>query len=295
MERDLDAAVSWFEAIPLAATRRALAIKMSMGWPVEEAVKGLDFLIAHQDLFTTSSPWAIVEKNVVMSSRAGPGALSALLIRLGEERISTDFNLRTPMPDDFDYAAFVSTEGYQKNRDSPLLSSFLSNWLNQDTAAAASWLMDNGGPEALIRSTSGGFMTFGSEANDRLWKSLGAFAEELSPDEQSHFMKAAQSRLRNDPTAALNFAGALIDPELKDQAHELGAQIIARGEIERAVQHLDAIRNPARRLAFFESNPTSPFSQRKATSGERELLKSRLTAWGADDQQVEAILNSYAP
>jgi hypothetical protein len=275
--------------------RRQLAKHILTGWPFEQAEKGLEFFLSHRDLYTTSPSWSIVEKNVISSAATGPAELAALLSRLQDEDVSFDFQLRTPFPQGFDFATFVETEACLSHSDKPMLSSVMSEWLAADSVGAAAFLMERGGVKDIVQATGGISFMRDQEKRERLWAGLGDYVESLPVEQQSDFMKEASPQLKSMPEAAATFAEHISDRALAEQAHELAAHVIQRGEMEVALSHLEAIGDPARRIAFLEGLETLQRKSNAPTATQLGLLSSKLKSWGATQEQSEEILGHFKP
>lgn len=294
VSRNPDAAVAWFDGLRVPATQRKLAFCMSMGWPAERASEGLDFAISHKDLFTVISPWVIVEKNVVAEASKGPAELAKLIERLSAEGFEMDVLMEASLPEGFNFAGFMESDAYQKNKSAQLLSSMSADWLSRDIPAAADWLMKHGGTEELVRATKGNkFML-----NSQLWGGMGNVVKELPVAQQREFLHGVQAALEWNPPGAENFVKAMSGSPISDEIHESAANVILNGYVVSAVTILEGIDDPARRVSILESlaQPDAPSVRAsKRSAEEKDYLKQSLSAWGATAQQSETILNRFAP
>lgn len=299
MDRDLEGAIAWFDAAPIESAQRRMALSLSFRWPEAHADRGLDFVLAHRGLFSHGSAWSILEKNVLARAKDGPQALGALLERLVSESFTLDFGFRSELPDGFDFATFVTTDGFLANRDKGMIGSLLSQWLQQDREAASTWILAEEGPAALVEKVRS-IPFFNAEAQLDQWQWLGQQLHTLPDEQQQELLSAATRACETNALVAFRLAQDVQSPEIRDHLHALGATAIERGEVAIALEHLRAIGDPTRRLEVLETLaepvPQPPFaSRRPVTDADRALLRTALTEWNASPAQIETFLSAFAP
>ncbi|MBB5351550.1 hypothetical protein HNR46_001787 [Haloferula luteola] len=294
LRRDLDGACAWFDAQTIPAVQRRLAIIMSMGWPPEESAAGLEFLLSHRSFFETTSPWAIIEKNIIASAERGASSLIHLLEHLQSEELPTDFMLRTDFPPGFDYPTLVQSESFNRLASDSMQLSILAEWLNADIGPAVAFLLEKNGVQGLADATRGLPFTIDPEKRNRLWSDLGPSIQSLPEDQQTAFFDQASSRLRSFPEAASAFANHLNDSPLADDAHALAAHALFRHDLTTALQHLDAIRDPAQRLRIMEEIPNRS-AMMKSSPEQLQNLHDRLVDWGASPSEISNLLAPFSP
>lgn len=295
MKRDIELAVRWFDGISIDAMRRRMALSVSHRWPAEHAARGLDFVLSHRDLFGTASPWSILVKNMEAQAKQGPAALGDLLKRFSAEKLDLGFGNNVTLPADFDFAKFVTTEGFQIQKNTPLMAVMLSGWIDRDKEAAFDWFQANGNleklPEMISRDPA-------KRAGQFEW--LGAKLSSLEGDQAARLFDAMSVRLNSDPRAAAALAKGIQDPQLREKAIFISARLVFIGDLKFALTELEGISDPGRRVDFLASIPTSPpaqvfFGRRPVSEDDLALLRGKLAEWGANESQTESILKKVKP
>jgi hypothetical protein len=295
MRRDLDGAIGWFDAVRNETVRIRMLGSLSYRWPTEQAARGLEFVIAHKDLFTYNSPWSILVKNFTASANDGPEALGRLLERIADEHLKLDFGNSASVPAGFDFATFVTTAGFLQTQDESAITGLLTHWLTGDREAAFDWFLANNRAGKLLdqlpedRSQELDYLTW-----------LGGKLSALDPPQLEKLLALGESVWTSDPGAALSFASRIDDPALRDKVHGQAARVILRGDVRTAITHLEAIPEPARRIEILTSlksgDPAVPdFVRHPVGDKEAEMLSTKLRDWHASEPQIEAILRNIRP
>ena len=295
MKRDIELAVRWFDGISIDAMRRRMVLSVSHCWPAEQAARGLDFVLSHRDLFVAASPWSILVKNMEAQAKQGPAALGDLLKRFSDEKLDLGFGNNVTLPADFDFAQFVTTEGFQIQKSTPLMAVILSGWLDRDKDAAFGWFQANGNleklPVMITRDPA-------KRAGQLEW--LGEKLSSLDEDQASKLFDSMSVRLNSDPRSAAALAKGIRNPQLQEKAICLSARAIFSGDVEFALSQLEGISDPGRRVEFLSTTVPSPsayaaYGRRPVTDGDLALLRGKLAEWGASESQTEAILKKVKP
>jgi hypothetical protein len=268
---------------------------LSYRWPAEQAGRGLEFVISHKELFTRSSPWSILLKNLEASAKDGPDALGEMLLRISDEELALDFGNTAKLPEGFDYAGFVKTEGCLRTQDQAAVSALLANWMSHDRESAYHWFLANGGPAKLFELKPQD-RAMGLDYLEWLGGKLGSL-EESQMDE---WFAAAGALFVSDSSAAERFARRIEDLELREKVHEQGARVILSGGIEPALRHLEEIRDPAKRLEILTTmdavlTPGAYFMRQPVSAEDEKSLRQKLREWQASESQIEEVLKKIKP
>jgi hypothetical protein len=295
MKRDLDAAIIWFDSVKIETARNRMIPNLSYRWPAEQAGRGLEFVISHKELFTRSSPWSILLKNLEASAKDGPDALGEMLLRISDEELALDFGNTAKLPEGFDYAGFVKTEGCLRTQDQAAVSALLANWMSHDRESAYHWFLANGGPAKLFELKPQD-RAMGLDYLEWLGGKLGSL-EESQMDE---WFAAAGALFVSDSSAAERFARRIEDLELREKVHEQGARVILSGGIEPALRHLEEIRDPAKRLEILTTmdavlTPGAYFMRQPVSAEDEKSLRQKLREWQASESQIEEVLKKIKP
>lgn len=295
MKRDIELAVRWFDGISIDAMKRRMALSVSHRWPAEQAARGLDFVLSHRDLFGTASPWSILVKDMEAQAKQGPAALGDLLKRFSNEKLDLGFGNNVTLPADFDFAKFVTTEGFQIQKDTPLMAVMLSGWIDRDKEAAFDWFQANGNseklPEMITRDPA-------KRSGQLEW--LGGKLSSLDEDQASKLFDAISVRLNSDPRSAAALAKGIQNPQLREKAICLSARAIFIGDVEFSISQLEGISDPGRRVEFLATTVPSPsaysaYGRHPVSDGDLALLRGKLAEWGANESQTESILKKVKP
>ena len=174
---------------------------------------------------------------------------------------------------------------------------FLQAWKTQNRDEAFDWLFKNEGlnelPDLLFyRSVEG-------PINDDLdW--LGERYQNLDPSQRSELFSTMLETWISSPEIATLFIARIRDPQIADEARELGVQLIFAGRIRDAVPFLAGISDPAERLSILENaQPQGEVAnnprKRGFTPADEALLRKSLSDWNATAQQTEAIISQFKP
>jgi hypothetical protein len=295
MKRDLDAAIIWFDSVKIETARNRMILNLSYRWPAEHAGRGLEFVISHKELFTRSSPWSILLKNMEASAKDGPDALGKMLGRIADEELALDFGSTAKLPEGFDFSGFVKTEGYLRTKDQAAVTALLSNWMSHDRESAYDWFLANGGPVKLFELKPQDH-EMGLDYLEWLGGKLGS----LEKPRMDEWFAAAGALFVSDSSAAERFARRIDDPELREKVHEQGARVILSGGIEPALRHLEGIRDPAKRLEILTTmdavqTPAAFFMRQPVSAEDEETLRQKLREWQASESQIDEVLKKIKP
>ena len=295
MKRDLEAAIAWFDSVKIESARHRMAPGLSYRWPAEQAARGLEFVIANKDLFPRGSPWSILVKNFEASAREGPAALGGLLGRITDEELRLDFGNAAKLPAGFDFAAFVQTDGFLRNKNESAVTGLLASWMAQDRETAFDWYLASDGPAKLIDLVPDDI-----EGSHGYWEWLGGKLTTLDPSQRDALLAAAGPLWEMESSSAASFAKRIDDRALREKVHEQAAQAIFRGEIQSALEHLEGIADPARRIEILtsmqEGRMTASLPFRQPVTGDDIItLRKKLGEWRASESQIEAIVKKIQP
>ncbi|MCP5549087.1 MAG: hypothetical protein H7A50_17125 [Akkermansiaceae bacterium] len=295
MKRDIELAVRWFDDIPIDVMRGRMASGASYRWPAEHAERGLGFVLSHKDLYPHGAAWSILVKNMEARAVQGPESLGELLQTFAEENLDLDFGNPTKLPEDFDFQAFVGTEGFLLQKDKSAVKSMLNGWLASDREAAFAWCVANNDIESLIGMLP---MDYADGRADVEW--LGEKLSTLDDEQAARLFGGVSARLNRDPRSAAAFANGARDPGLRERALEICARCVLRGDVEFALTQLEGIPDAGRRVEILVSMVPIPselqsFGRSPVTAEKQELLRGTLADWGADERQIETVLKNVKP
>ena len=294
MKRDCDGALQWYLTIAPPAVWMKMALSLSRNWPPDQPEKGLAFLKAHQELLPGGQGWAIIILNIVSRAKMGPAEVGSLLADLREAKIGLTFLNPITFPPNFDFPTLMAHPEMQALENKAI---FLQAWKAQNRDEAFDWLLKNRGLNALhlslfYRSVDG------VNKDDLEW--LGERYQNLDPTQRSKVVSMMTSNWIRSPEIATSFIAGIRDPQIADEARELGVQLIFTGKIRDAVPFLDGISDPAKRLFILENaqpqgEVADNSSMRKFTPADEALLRNNLSDWNATAQQTEAIISKFKP
>lgn len=298
MKRDCDGALQWYLTIAPPAIRMKMALSLSRNWPPDQPEKGLAFLKAHQELLPGGQGWAIIILNIVSRAKTGPAEVGSLLAELREAKIGLTFLNPITFPPNFDFPTLMAHPEMQGQKDKPIFNAtLLQAWKAQNRDEAFDWLLKNWGLNALYVKQFYSSIE-GVNKDDLEW--LGERYQNLDPSQRSKVVSIMSSNWIRSPEIATSFIAGIRDPQIANEARELGVQLIFTGRIRDAVPFLAGISDPAKRLFILENaqpqgEVADNSSMRKFTPADEALLRKNLSEWNATAEQTEAIISKFKP
>ncbi len=298
MKRDCDGALQWYLTIAPPAIRMKMALSLSRNWPPDQPEKGLAFLKAHQELLPGGQGWAIIILNIENRAKTGPAAVGALLAELREAKIGLTFLNQSTFPPNFDFPALMAHPEMQTLNDQAIFNAtLLQAWKAQNRDEAFDWLLKNRGLNALYLKQFYSSIE-GVNKNDLEW--LGERYQNLDPSQRSKIVSIMSSNWIRSPEIATSFVAGIRDPQIADEARELGVQLIFTGRIRDAVPFLAGISDPAKRLFILKNaqpqgEVAENSSMRKFSPADEATLRKTLADWNATSEQTETIISNFKP
>lgn len=279
MRRDFDSALAWFENLESLSAKGRLAWRLGNCWPADKAEQGLAFLQANRELFPGTVDDPILEKAFKSAAHSGPAAMEKVLKILRESDITLPVD-PWDFPPDFDFATLSRSKEIELLGSTKYAKVFMQQWLAQNSDQAFDWMVEYQGPESLP------FLFWCWQ--DYKW--IGNKFETLDDGQRTEFMKAMMSANTIKPAAVAGFVEGIRDPTALQEAYQMAAQSILRGNVEEHISALEQIGDPALRISLLKNARPEEMS-----GADETLLRQKLTDWKASPEQIRAVLTRYKP
>lgn len=292
MKRDLAAALDWVTARESGSAKRRMIQSLALHWPLDKSAEGVDRLISNPDFFSGVTAGLMVNRAIQQSAVEGAESVKALFRKLAgaglvPQRVGQDL----VVPDGFDFAALMSSPELAGAWDSGPGPQFAQEWFKQDRGAAFDWALATYGVKELFPLIYGN----GDLTGDLRW--MGSRVESMEPNQREEFLDSLNGHWAAIPIFAKELTAGIKDPVLQEQARmSLGVQGVFHGKVKEAVELLEGVEEPAKRVAALEQlariEPEDGLVRpRRPVQEDAEQLRSKLEEWQASAEQIEVILN----
>jgi len=297
MRRAPDAALAWFEALPSEGMRRSLSGALAGAWPKARPEEGMNYVIAHRDLFEGSGFTAsgeIIKAAIDAAAKKGPEAVDAVFGKLVENRLSPRYAHGWEFPEGFDFARLMAGEHARKIFErEPVF--FAGIWMSRNPDEAFQHLVAGVPADKVVVGylfqdvlpTNHPPKT--TEAMVRAeW--LGRKLGELPPDDQKQVVERALKAIEQ-PEVVGHLLLSMEDGPVKDAALSSHLGTLASGGVRPLLAFLETADDPAWRVeqlerADFSKGRSVPLSE----AAEKEL-RGRLASWNVPAQRAEGIVS----
>ncbi len=295
MQRDLDAAIAWFDRLESVSTKSRLASALSYRWPADKSEQGLAFVLANRVLFPETTAWSILTKVLEGRAKQGPAAVENFLRTLREEKIEFSSEAPGHFPDHFDFATLANGDEFQQLWESGDAKPLILAWHSQNRDQAFDWLVENHGVKSLAAIAS---LADGDVLGNAKW--LGGKVEALDAKQRGEFLEEMRETWTVHPTNLVAFAEGIADPGVLAEARLLGVQSVFAGQTHQMMPLLESIEDPAERIAILENaRPSALFSRypdyRRFDVSNESFLRRKLAEWHASDARIESIISRFKP
>lgn len=293
MRRDSDTAVAWYEGLGSPSVKRRLAGALASAWPADKAGQGLEFILAHRELFPNGTDWAVMNKNLEQRAIAGPAAVEDLLRLMREEELGFHNDAAIDFPKGFDFPSLMQGEEFMKFREREGMGPVVNAWFASDREQAFDWLVENEGVKSLK------VLTDSRQSLDKdlqVW--IAGKVERLDPVQQREFLDAVTSRWVESPSSLALFAQGIRNEALRDQLGLIGIQALFVGNARDVMPLLELLGTPDRRIevlanakpdaAVFNDSLNIHFD-----ASDEALVRKKLAGWKASESKIESIISRF--
>lgn len=296
MKRDLEASLAWVHSQEESSMKHKITQSLAYQWPLEKAAEGVDYLLAHRDFFPGASGSLILRKAIQQSAMKGVEDVKTLIRKIdggGLELINLGNDL--VVPDGFDFPALMNSPELEKIQVKAPGTGFAMEWFQQDRAAAFDWMLEHRGMKEIFVLAYGN----GDMKGDIQW--MGGRVEAMEPAQQEEFFEAVKQAWLTTPSHAKDFAEGVKDPAFQEEIRlSFGVRGIAAGRASESIGLLEAVADPAKRIAALEQtaldDPSVEGSRRLAPKADDSaFLRKKLAEWQATPEQIETIMKRLQP
>ncbi len=291
MKRDLVAALAWVEELEAGSMKRKITESLALHWPLEKAAEGVDHLISHPHFFPGIATPMMLNRAIQQSAMEGAESVKAMLRKMdGAGLVLVRVGQDLVVPERFDFAKLMASPELAKIWETGPGREFAQEWYQQDRAAAFDWALQTHGIKELFPLIHGN----GDLKEDLRW--MGGRVESMEPVQREEFFESARVHWSAIPTFARDFTDGMKDPALQEQTRlNFGAQGAFAGKVPEAVELLEHVAEPAKRVAALEQLAEEEIAAGlvrfgKLDQNDSALLREKLEEWDASPEQIEVII-----
>lgn len=296
MKRDLDAALAWVNALEASSMKHKITESLALKWPLDKTAEGVDYLIAHRDLFAGISTPIMLNRAIQQCAMEGAESVKAMLRKMDAAglvpvRVGQDLVVKK----DFDFAALMDSPELAKAWEMGPGREFAMEWFQQDRAAAFDWMLQKHGMKEVFSLVYGE----GDLKGDLRW--MGGHIETLEPERREEFFESVKLHWSASPFLAKEFAEGMKDPVLQEQTRlSFGAKGTFSEQFSEGVDLLEHVAEPAKRVAALEQLAREEIAAGSVRYGPPDtdnvaFLRGKLEEWQASPEQIELIVNRLQP
>ncbi|RYD20950.1 MAG: hypothetical protein EOP88_13135 [Verrucomicrobiaceae bacterium] len=285
MKRDCAAASEFFLTIPAPIRNGAMTYSFSVAWPAEHAAEGLAFVKANPQVFEGASPWSILSKNIEARAAGGAASVVGLLGELREAKLDLAFENPVKLPEGFDFGTLMKSPEMEELTRKNQAKFFVRAWCTQDREACFDWMVEKGNLQDLPN-----LIAFSPDHAEGLrW--VGSKYETMDPSARD---KIARGIRIGNTEVVQKMAEGMADVEVAGGLRAIGGEWVFAGAVPAAMQVLEGIPDPARRLQVLEEVEQAKMrSVRPMSRGDAQIFRKYLQEWNATPEQIEAIVTKF--
>ncbi len=299
VKRNPDAALDWFDALPIDGVKCQLSGALAQSWPKDRAEEGLAYAYNHREWFKTDQ-FITYPKLMVAAMNAaamrGPNDVNALIHELNEHGFETRYGGDWSFPSGFDFNTLIRLPAAADQlAKGPAF--FAEAWLKQDREAAFQNLFEsgNGVKGQLANQLFSHVFPFNeedtSERGERTrW--LVAKLDAMEPEQRRKIAMESVNVLRSCPPQLGEFVAALSDPDDRQAVSSGAFKLMLGSSIDPTLEFLEKVPDGGERLELLEnSEPMAAAWAGMLVPGQEKLLREKLAAWNASADRVESIMH----
>jgi hypothetical protein len=306
-ERDFDAVMGWYEAMPSAEVQRRVDGVLGGIWPVERGEEALDFVIRNglNDTVRGGISYPLfLSKAMSAAARNGPEAVARVVATAAEHGMESRYSGDVKFPDGFDFAALAARpELAELMRRGHVF--FAGAWAARAPGAAFEQLiMRSGRQDPAILEGWMSDAVYQAERGDAFaleerYRWLAGRTGEMEPEVAAGLVTnvAALQRVasRDGAIEFGTFVGLLADKDLRKLAAQRAIQQTVNYNlgIGSTTAILERAGTPEERLEILRSVLVEerPPGFRGFTQVEEQRFRQSLSAWGVAADETDQLVN----